>query len=479
MHELYTGRYVPTPYDASWREPYWERVFVEAGGDEQARRIVDAFKVFYTMFTDDLVKWYANLYDPYIGGYYCSTSGKMYEGHLPDIESTKMAMNFIDGSGLADHAGGDWRNVIPDEMKKKFLRFAKRMQEPNGYFYNIMKKPEEIDMYLPKRGRDLSWCTWFMQQLGDTPTYDTPNGIKGNGLDADGNPVADYKPAEAETGKGVSSAAVRYAPYLENRETLLAYLNEKIDIKGRSYPAGNELNATYFQIKARDIALKQMGADYSLCDTLIEWLNERIDPITGIWSPVANFAGTNGFFKVITIYNDWGYPYPEIEKATDSVIAGILGDEPSLTNSCTVYNLWIALSSCKSHVKKYQPAEIRDTVLANIDKKLKKYAPEAILNTFKKQSGYQKADGAFAHSVNREEDITKIVHHQGNIPTGRCIHEGDVDAISRGTYGTLNAMFHAFGFTPVPIYHEREWKIYKEILDNAKPVIKKETPTYR
>ena len=26
MHELYTGRYVPTPYDASWREPYWDKV---------------------------------------------------------------------------------------------------------------------------------------------------------------------------------------------------------------------------------------------------------------------------------------------------------------------------------------------------------------------------------------------------------------------------------------------------------------------
>ena len=118
-------------------------------------------------------------------------------------------------------------------------------------------------------------------------------------------------------------------------------------------------------------------------------------------------------------------------------------------------------------------------MLANIDRKLKAHAPEAILNTFKKQSGYQKPDGAFAHFVNCVEDPNEIVRHQGGIPTGRRLHEGDVDAISRGSYGTLNAMFAAFGFTPVPIYHEREWKIYKDILDNAKPVIKKETPTYR
>jgi hypothetical protein len=379
----------------------------------------------------------------------------------------------MDGSGLSAHAGGDWRNVIPEEMKKKFVRFAKKMQEPNGYFYNFLKTREEIDTYLPKRGRDLDWCTWFLKQLGESPTYDTPNGMKGNGLDADGNPVSDFKPEETEA-KAIPSAAVNYAPYLENRETFLAYLNEKIDIKGKSYSAGNELNATYTQIKKRDEALKAQGVDYSLCDTLIEWLNERIDPNTGYWSPEQSFAGTNGFFKVITIYNVWGYPYPEIEKATDSVIAGILGDEPTLYNSCAVYNLWIALITCKSHVKKFQPPEIRDRVLESIDKKLKEHAPEAILNTFKKQSGYQKADGAFAHAVNGGCEV-----HQGNIPVGLGIDEGDVDAISRGSYGTLNAMFEAFGYTPVPIYHEREWNIYRMILDNAKPVIKKKTPIYR
>ena len=475
MHELYTGKYVPTEYDASWRDPMWEKVFEEAGGDEQARRIVDAFKVFYTMFTDDLVKWYAGLYDPYLGGYYCTMSGKENEGFLPDIESSKMAMNFIDDSGLSAHAGGDWRNVIPEEMKKKFVRFSKRMQEPNGYFYNFLKTREELDIHLPKRGRDLDWCTWFLSQLGESPTYDTPNGFKGNGLDYDGNPVSSVtSQAVASEDEIVLSAAVNYAPYLENRETFIAYLNERIDIKGKSYVAGNELNATYTQIKKRDEALKAAGADYSLCDTLIEWLNERIDPVTGYWSPEPTFAGTNGFFKVITIYNAWGYPYPEIEKATDSVIAGILGDEPTRHNSCEVYNLWIALISCKSHVRKFQPIEIRDRVLESIDKKLKEHAPEAILNTFKKQSGYQKPDGAFAHAVSGGCDV-----HQGNIPVGLGIDEGDVDAISRGSYGTLNAMFAAFGYTAVPIYHEREWNIYKMVLDNAKPVIKKNTPMHR
>ena len=131
---MYKGR----DYDASWREPMWERVYKDLGGDKRAVDIVSALKTMYTMYTDDLIEWYANLYDPYYGAWYCTTSGKMNEGFLPDIESTCQALAFLNNSGLLDHAGCDWRNVLTDEMKGKLVRFAKRMQEPNGFFYNFL-----------------------------------------------------------------------------------------------------------------------------------------------------------------------------------------------------------------------------------------------------------------------------------------------------------------------------------------------------
>ena len=110
---------------------------------------------------------------------------------------------------------------------------------------------------------------------------------------------------------------------------------------------------------------------------------------------------------------------------------------------------------------------------------MKERGPEAILNTYKKQSGYQKADGAYAHSVNRGHHPDETVRHQGGIPTGLRIEEGDVDAIGKATTGITLNVFNAYGFTPVPIYHDREWQLYKSILESAKPVIKKETPIYR
>ena len=464
--------YIPSAYDGSWREPQWQRLLSELGSDYRAKGIVDAFRTLYSIYTDDLVIWYANLYDPYIGGYYCTMSGKMNEGFLPDIESSKQAMNFLDGSGLVDHVGGDWRNAVPEWMKTKFIRLAKRMQEPNGYFYNLLKKQEQIDAYIAKRGRDLSWCTWFLRELGAKPTYDTPDGMKGDGLDVDGKPVCDF--VRADTTADRPAAATKYPEYLENKETFLRYLNDTVDIVGKSYYYGNQLNATYNEIRARDLALRAEGADYSLCDVLINWLNERINPETGYWSPLPTFAGTNGFFKVITLYNVWGYKYPTLERAVESVIAGILGDEPTTKNSCEVYNLWSALISAQGNAKRCYDPESCDRILRNIRGVMLDNGAEAILNTYRKQSRYQMPDGAFSHNIER-----CLTAHQGGIQVGMGLEEGDVDAISRGTYGITSNMFTALGTSEVRIYGEREWNIYRSILESSRPVIKTDTKVYR
>ena len=470
-NKYYRGKYAGSDYDASWRDPMWERVKAQAGGDEQAERIVDAFKVLYAMYTDDLVKWYANLYDPYYGAYYCTTSGKENEGYVPEIESTSQALNFVNKSGLSAHGGDDWKNLVSEEFKEKLLAFSKRLQEPNGFFYHLMKTVEMGDMYVPKRGRDVGWCTAMIRQLGSVPTYDTPNGIRGNGIDYKGVPVSNFTPS---TDADEPTTATKYADYLENRETLLRYLREDIDVKEKFYSAGNALNATYGQYKARDAALERAGAGYSLADTLIEYLNSNIDPETGYCSPVKGLAGTNGFFKIIPIYNAWSVPYPVLIKVTDTVITVLLSDEETEGNSCSVYNLWSALASIRHNALHCQPDDVRDEVLRAIDDRLKANAPEAILKTFSKQSAFQKPDGAFGHRHNGNPR-----EHQGKIPTGLGIDEGNVDAIGKCTIGIIDPMFEAFGFTPVPIYGEREWNIYYDIIKNAKPVIKKETVTYR
>ena len=446
----------------------WERAYVELGGGERAREIVDALKQLYTMYTDDLVEWYANLYDPSFGAFYCTTSGKENEGYLPDIESTVMTLRFLKSSGMLDHITGNWTEVMSDGMKSRLAAFIRRMQEPNGYFYNLLLPKESLDSHksLARRGRDLLWCTDILKELGEAPTYDTPNGMKGSCSSAE----TDQPDKESES----HAVSANYPEYLENRESFLEYLNTEVDIVERSYFYGNQLAATSSQIKARSDALIALGADYSLCDVLINWLNERINPVTGYWSSEPTFAGTNGYFKAVRMYNTWGYPYPEPLKAARSVLDGILGDEPSLTNICEVYNLWSALKATKTNVELHHKGEEGEKTLALIREVMMERGGEAILNSYRKQAAYQKPDGGWAHRV-----VGSAKAHQGNIPVGLGGEESNVDAIGKATTGLTSGIFSAFGITPVPIYSEREWKIFKGIIDRAEPVVKKNTKTYR
>ena len=464
--------------DYSWREPYFERAYNELGADERAAGIVDALRTVYDMYRDELVEWYANLYDPYYGAFYATTSAKENEGFLPDIECTMQVLNFLEMSNMIDHLGGDYCNVLTDEHKKKIVKFIKRMQRPNGYFYHLIMDQEVLDKYIARRGRELTWCTNFLRRFGASPTYDTPTGLKGDGLDMDGNPVADFgqkcsDKTEACEQNDKAAALNNYPEYLENRDTFLAWLEEKVPIKTGSYGAGNLLNAVFREIKSRNDALLKAGADYSLCDTLIDWLNERIDENTGYWSPLSTFEGTNGYFKTISIYNEWGYPYPEPVKAAKSVLNGILGDQPSTKNICEVFNLWQALGSTKRNTKFHAP-DVRDAVLKEINEVMYDRGRDAILNTYKKQSAYQMPDGAFAHDVNCAHKW-----HQGDVPVGLGLREGDVDAIGKATTGIASNITNALGISRIPIYSEREFKIFMEGFKNAKPAPKPGTPPKR
>ena len=456
--------YIAREYDASWREPMWQRTVEELGGDDRAREIVDAFKTLYTMYTDDVVEWYASLYDPGFGAFYCTTSGRENEGYLPDIESTIMALRFLSSSGMLSHVDGDWRRVMSDDMKCRLVTFIRRMQEPNGYFYNLLLPREALDAHgaLARRGRDLVWCTDILRELGETPDYDTPNGMVGR------------RSAQGLASEGKPTASTNYPDYLESRESVLEYLNCEVDIVGRSYYYGNQLAATSSQIKARSDALLAAGADYSLCDVLISWLNERINPDTGYWSPEPTFAGTNGYFKAVRMYNTWGCPYPEPYKAAKSVLDGILGDEPSTTNICEVYNLWSALTATGRNVELYHTGEERDSTLALIREIMMDRGAEAILNSYRKQSAYQKPDGGWAHQV-----VGSAKVHQGGIPVGLGGEESNVDAIGKATTGLTSGIFAAYGITPVPIFHEREWQIFKRVMDSTEPTSKPGTKTYR
>lgn len=102
--------------------------------------MTEAFKSLYSLYKKSLVLWFADLYDPDIGGFYYSNSARNTMGFLPDVDSTWAALGFITATGMADFADkpnpeggvdeGSYADVIPESMQKQIVAWIKGSSEP-------------------------------------------------------------------------------------------------------------------------------------------------------------------------------------------------------------------------------------------------------------------------------------------------------------------------------------------------------------
>ena len=493
------------------------RALEEAVGSE----ITSALRQLYELYTDDIVEWSANLYDPGIGGYYASSSGRNGDAFGPDVQCTRQTMNFISQSGMIKYTGKTLPNLLPEQMKQQMIYFAKSLQDTNGYFYHPQWGKDATDRQISRRGRDLGWARDILIDLGSRPTYNTPNGYKGDGITADEYwaslgtdapkpytydkspynsrgeiiyPDAVTPSVTQSVASAVSlviAAADASTAYLSSHVGFMDYLIDKIEpgMKSNPYNTGNNLNATSGQIGT---ASKNLGVytytdsddpkyarfdGMTLKEMLISVLNGCINPKTGLWGDLTEdaplgteFRYTNGYFKVLPIYNGWDIPYPKeyVAMAADALMDGLLGDEPSKGNICDVFNVWSAIDALQSNLKYLGDSELEASVTATIDGILKTKAADAITNSYNKILGYKKYDGGFAHAYAKG-----TVNHQG-LPVSTGLNESDVDATCIGTTGLTREMFAALGLSELKpsLYYEADWMRYVEILLSQQPVIK-------
>ena len=203
-----------------------EEDLIKRTSHKTGKDITEALKEMHALITrGDVVSWFANLYDPVTGGFYYSNSARDNDGFLPDLESTRQVMSFFLGSGMADKFGGDIKSALPEWISDGFVKFVKKMQDVNGYFYHPQWSKEETDAHLPRLGRDLDWAVNLLGMCGAKPTYDTPNGIKGDGLLWDGTPAPEYKSIACERNIDESDPDALVKPHLKDKESFIAYLD--------------------------------------------------------------------------------------------------------------------------------------------------------------------------------------------------------------------------------------------------------------
>ena len=478
-----------------------ESTLAASVGGEKAAEIVQAMKNCYTLFSDDVIYWFANLYDPAVGGYYYSNSGRNTVGYGPDLESTYQALSFMGGTGMEegiDISKGE--DIIPQWMCEQILEFAMGLQDPvSGYFYHPQWGGESFDDrralvdngYISRRGRDLKWALSLISRFGGEPTYDIPAiGLKGSGYLYDGTHVSQAQPvskvsltAKLDTcaafavSKVVSSSSA-VPTHLQNAENLKKYL-EKLDINGDSYYVGNLLESQSNQILERDKQIGVAGNRTPLADVVKEYLDSHQNPVTGAWTlgNEVNYDSVNGILKICGAYNGIQKEFPNPIKAINSAMQGITISDPP-TTVCFVLNPWYAITMLIQNVENYNSSSNKAEVEAQIEElraQILENAVELIDVTREKSAKFLKEDGSFSYFPGTSGPTSQ------GLPvavTGSV--EGDVNATHMFISGIPNHIFGILGCEIVPIYtisdRMRYWTILNELGDIVKDEVKELVP---
>ncbi len=468
-----TDAYYKNLYEAAVEEQ-WEAL-EEAVGGELGAEIVTAMKNLYGIYDAKVVDWFAGLYDPGVGGYYYSNSARDNYGYLPDAESTNQALNFWASSGMCREFGGSYAKAIPTWMREQIVAFVKGLQDPNGFFYHPQWGKALTDSKISRRARDLNWCVSMLTAFGEMPRYSTPSGVTVGG-NTEG--ISYESELTDRLGKSAVTAVSRviaaesetaYAEYLENRETFEAYL-ANLDIRNKSYPVGNEITASSNQIKTRDKQLREAGADYSLMQITIDWLNKNQNPETGLWNWDDDlYYGVNGLLKISGIYTAFESPIPYAEEAASSAMAAIT-HERDIEAVVDIYNTWFSISNILTNLRKYTPDKAEGAARADaIVQSLREKAPAGIVRSMEKILAFRKDDFSFSYTVNYSSSTSQGV--PAAVPKSV---EGDVNATVISMTGLTGNIYKALDLNgyKVQIFTEIERQRYVKLLEELSPVDK-------
>ena len=455
---------------------------------DNSKEIVEAYKYYYdTVCTDDVVYWLADLYDSDIGGFYFSNSGRDNEGFLPDVESTSQAVGFFKSTGMVLHDVD-----FPEWFSEQIVAYVKGLQDPDGYFYHPQWNREELAANTQRMGRDLNSSEGLLERFGASPTYDTANGMKGDGLLADGTPVSAVTPASyyglttpllrgsgsvaSLVSKVVPTAAISGFEMLESVDAFTTYLDElaarnelaPTDSKYRSfYQIANEVTTFSSQVLAKDEA----NGNKVYSNILINWMNEQQDKETGLYDEGLAYANTNAYYKAINVYNRLQAPVPLADKAIESTIKILMSDEPVDVVLYT-FNVWGSLNQTMQNLNKYAKTAEAMATRDAARKKLLELAPEAVRATANIQLLFKKSDGSFSYLIGENTSVSQMM--KVAVPN---TDEGDVNSTTLTMGGILHGMLETMGIkgiAPTCFTEADGLRCFKRISENG-TIIKKDS----
>ncbi len=494
--------------DEKQREEEWAALEAVLGAEA-----ADALKKHYAIFDERFYLWLADLYDPETGGFYYSNSARDTVGYLPDLESTRQALTFLDNAGMSSADGG-WNYAISDSMAKAVAEFVKGLQSrEDGYFYH----PQWVGLTttISRLSRDADWAIVLLsgiynrykdeleaeglsgealtEALADyMPYWDTPGGLKGS-LGAPGASAVPSSKNGLTGNLGTSKVALvskvvraasdssRWPEHLRSISAFKAYL-EGLDIANDSYTVGNELVSQENQFLTRDaeaIAAGEVTKYNGYVATLKDFLNDAVNPENGLWESAVSYNSINGLMKIGELYDamGWEIQFPGLALESAMEIAMTEGPDDlgySFLHCCDVYNPWVAMQNIFKNVEKYATAEKQKAFNEKYRVQMQKNAAEIIAVTTKKTVEMAMSDGSYAfYSV--ESGLTASTS-QGMPVSVKNTVEGDVNGAIISCTGIINNMCSALGVKAPSVFGNADMQRFFDRIEALENIVKDDVP---
>ena len=397
---------------------------------------------FYRAFYDPekLIRWWAGLYDPDLGGFYYADSARDHKGFLPDMESTYQIL---------------WRlsDFIPDlpaflgpEITRKIVRFFQTKQDPaDGYFYHPQWTREASRKNVMRYTRDQDWAIFVLGWLGAKPLYPTA-------IDR----------ARKDGGK-----ARAYTGWEPNPASVTAFLENQFAETSCEHWAN--------QIETRAMTFKAEG----LLDTVLDLLDRTVNPDFGLWvkgydgatDTYVNLKGASetpyGLFtnayKIAKTYNIGSRRFPYPEKTVANAIKAIKSRDPG-ARITYIFNPWATLGNVRENLVRFgTPAEV-----ATYDRMIRDNVLEMVDALGSSLGIYKHADGSYSYLPSGCSSPTIY-----GTPVSLGVNEGDVN----GNNLALLCATHictAIGLPEmIPIFGKEHAHLMRDLLDRAPKIVKK------
>ena len=283
--------------------------------------------------------------------------------------------------------------TYPEALKSKMISFTKNMQKSDGYFYDAQWEPYDA-AWESRKNRDLMWAKSILGRFGESPVYPYP-------------------------GEEAALLSVRSTlpDYLQSEEKFIKYLNSLDWSEAGIWSTGNVLSSASALIKSA-----------GLLDTAREYIVRKQNKVTGLWGDGCTMNNINGAMKLASFFGT-DFPYPDIDKMTDSVLYVL--EKENLTLATSLWNpISLLDSAIKSHGKEI-PFKVKYKVFSSLPDIIEKL--ENAAKTFKKSDG-----GYSSYPEN------SVIYLQGpRISLGLC--ESDMDGttiigvrLTESVYSILN-----------------------------------------